>query len=413
MTYQDDGEKMLNIAVIGTSGRGIGTIECLSGMKDVKITAVCDLYDDRTQNAADLIFRKCGHKPFHCSDHRDAIGRSDVDCVIAPSSWSSHAEVALASMKAGKPVGIEVGGSYSLQECWELVRTSEDTGVSCMMLENCCYGREELAILNMIKKGIFGEIVHCQGGYEHDLRHEISMGLENRHYRFANYKNRNGELYPTHELGPIAKYLNINRENRFLTLSSMSSKARGLHEWIVKHKGDSHEQTGIEFRQGDIVNTMIKCANGETVLLTHDTTLPRVYSRGGRVQGTKAIWMEDKNAIYIDEVSPEEKWEPFDRYLEKYDHPLWIDFQKEGVQGGHGGMDHLVLRAFIESVIDCTPAPIDVYDAATWMAVTCLSEESIALGSMPVAFPDFTRGKWISRREEVVTKYSLNVIPDR
>jgi predicted dehydrogenase len=403
--------------MIGVSGRGLGLIDNLCEMNEVKISVVSDLYPDRMDLAVSLVESKCGYKPHACRDYHDALLREDVDCVITPSAWAAHSKIAIASMKAGKPVGFEVGGAYSLQECWDLVKTSEETGVHCMMLENCCYGREEMAVLNMVKQGVFGEVIHCQGGYEHDLRHEICMGLENRHYRHNNYRHRNGELYPTHEVGPIAKYLSINRGNRFLTLTSMASKARGLHEWIVEHKGAGHEQAKIEFAQGDVVTTMIKCAHGETVFLIHDTSLPRVYSRGGRVQGTKAIWMEDKKAIYIDGISPaenwdnlEESWEPFAKYLARYEHPLWADFLNEGVTGGHGGMDTLVLRAFLESVKLGRPVGIDVYDSATWMAITCLSEDSVALGSMPVAFPDFTCGRWIDREPETPSKYGLSQI---
>jgi hypothetical protein len=413
----EDRNKIVNVAVIGVSGRGMSLIECLYRMEDIKITVVCDEHEDRMENASSFIYEKCGYRPICCKNYKEAVQRKDVDCVITPSSWSSHSQIALASMRAGKPVGMEVGGAYSIQECWDLVRTSEETGVGCMMLENCCYGKEEMTVLNMIKQGIFGELVHCQGGYQHDLRSEVAMGLENRHYRFRNYQHRNGEIYPTHEVGPIAKYLDINRGNRFLTLTSMSSKARGVHEWIVQHKGPDHEHAKIEFLQGDIVTTMIKCAHGETVLLIHDTTLPRVYSRGGRVQGTKAIWMEDKNAVHIENVSPAESWgniaeswEPFAKYMESYEHPLWTEFQKEGIHGGHGGMDYLVLRAFVESIKYDIPMPIDVYDTAAWMAVTCLSEESIAMGSMPVAFPDFTSGKWIDRVDEKPSKYALSKV---
>ncbi len=409
----------LNVAVIGVSGRGMGLLSLLCNMDDVRVTVVSDLYDDRMQMAAEQAMKEAGYRPLSIRDYREVVQRDDVDCVITPSSWSSHIRIAIASMKAGKPVAIEVGGAYSIRECWDLVNTYEETGVDCMMLENCCYGRKEMAVLNMVKKGVFGEIIHCQGGYQHDLREEISMGLENRHYRFSNYLNRNGELYPTHEVGPIAKYLNINRGNRFLMLTSMASKARGLHEWIVKNKGADHEHAKLHFTQGDIVTTMIKCAHGETVLLIHDTSLPRVYSRGGRVQGTRGIWMEDKNAVHIDGISPPEdfsnleaSWEPFEKYLEQYEHPLWKEYLREGVKAGHGGMDYLVLRAFLESVKYNRPTPIDVYDTATWMAITCLSEDSIAMGSMPVPFPDFTCGKWINREEEVPSKYMLSKIPE-
>lgn len=410
-------DKKVNAAIIGIGGRGLGLINCMYDMEDVKITVVCDLYADRMEEAAKSVLEKCGYKPDSCADYRKVVKRSDVDCVITPSSWVAHREIALASMRAGKPVGMEVGGAYSLHECWELVRVSEETGVNCMMLENCCYGREEMTVLNMIKKGVFGELIHCQGGYEHDLRSEIAMGLENRHYRFQNYQHRNGEVYPTHEIGPIAKYLDINRGNRFMTLTSMSSKARGLHQWIIANKSADHEHAKIDFTQGDIVTTMIKCAHGETVLLIHDTSLPRVYSRGGRVQGTKAIWMEDKKSIHIDGISPAENgddldasWEPLEKYMGKYEHPLWTEYKNAGIKGGHGGMDYLVLRAFFESVKNNIPAPIDVYDTATWRAVTCLSEESIALGSMPMSVPDFTCGKWISREDEIPSKYGLSKV---
>jgi len=404
----DNFKKQVNVAFIGVSGRGMGLIPCLLDMDDVKITVVCDLYEDRMNHAAKYIFETSGYQPDCCADYKEVVKRSDVDCVVIATSWSSHTEIALASMKAGKPVGMEVGGAYALEECWDLVRTSEETGVNCMMLENCCYGREEMAILNMIKQGIFGEMIHCQGGYEHDLRDEISLGNENRHYRFRNYQNRNGEIYPTHEIGPIAKYLNINRGNRFLTLTSMASKARGLHNWIVENKGADHEHANINFEQGDIVTTMIKCAHGETVLIIHDTSLPRPYSRGGRVQGTKAIWMEDNKSIHIDGVSKPHTWESFDNYLEKYEHPLWKEYKISGIKGGHDGMDYLVLKSFIKSVKNNMPMPIDIYDTATWMAITCLSEQSVAMGSMPVAFPDFTCGKWIRRENEQPSKYGLS-----
>ena len=305
-------------------------------------------------------------------------------------------------MRAGKRVAMEVGGAASVEECWRMVRTSEETGIPCMLLENCCYNKTELALLNMVRQGVFGEVVHCQGGYEHDLREEIGNGDINRHYRQDNFLKRNGELYPTHELGPIAKYLNINRGNRMVSLVSMSSKAAGLKAWLNEHRPDD-EITKQQINEGDIVTTMIKCANGETILLTHDCTLPRFYSRGGVVRGTKGMWMEDNRSVYIEGRSPvdENDWthraESDAKYMEEFEHPLWKEYKALGTRGGHGGMDYLVLRAFVESVQNKTEPPIDVYDAAAWMAITALSEESIALGSAPVSVPDFTSGRWCQR----------------
>jgi len=407
------GEKTrVGLGVIGLGHRGISLLRNLLEMEDVDVPAVCDLYEDRMRQGVELVEASGRRKPEGYQDYKELLSRDDIDAVIIPSSWTSHAEIAIAAMKAGKYAAPEVGGVNSLEECWELVRTSEQTGMPCMLLENCCYGRHEMTVLNMVKQGLFGELIHCQCGYEHDLREEVARGIENRHYRIHHYLRRNGEVYPTHGLGPIAKCLGINRGNRFMTLTSMASKARGLREWIVNRLGEEHPLARADFALGDIVTTMIKCANGETILLVHDTTLPRPYSRGQRVQGTRGIWMEDNNSIYIEGRSPGHKWEPFDNYWEEFEHPLWKEYRKLGVRRGHGGMDYLVLRAFVESVKQRTDTPIDVYDTAAWMAVTVLSEQSVALGGQPVAFPDFTNGKWINRAPGPAGKYSLDAVDE-
>jgi hypothetical protein len=279
-----------------------------------------------------------------------------------------------------------------------------------MLLENCNYGRDEMAILNMAKQGLFGELVHCQCGYEHDLRKSLTDGYDSGHYRIHHYLHRNGDNYPTHGLGPVAKLLNINRGNQFLTLTSMASKARGIREWARANQEEGHPLREAELALGDIVTTMIKCAHGETILITLDTSLPRPYSRANRVQGTKGLWMEDNASIHIEGRSPEHKWEPFAGYREEYEHPLWRRYVEEGVRGGHGGMDYLCLQAFVESVERRIAPPIDVYDAAAWMAVSILSEQSIAQGSQPVSFPDFTKGKWIRRAPGPASIYSLETV---
>ena len=310
-------------------------------------------------------------------------------------------------MEHGIPVAMEVGGAYTIDDCWRLVRTYEKTKTPFMFLENCCYGEAEMLVMNMVKQGLFGEIIHCEGGYRHDLRAEIIYGKENRHYRLHNYLNRNCENYPTHELGPIAQILNINRGNRFLSLNAISSKAAGLNAFAAAHPDANQELATARFAQGDVVTTVITCAHGETITLTLDTTLPRAYSRGFTVQGTKGMYMEDNRSIFLDsdhggadhwDWSPE--WNNQVKYLEKYSHPTWVDYHKNGIRGGHGGMDGLVFDAFIECIRLGRPCPIDVYDAVAWMAVTPLSEESIAKGGAPVAFPDFTSGAWCTRKNE-------------
>ncbi|MBQ4244106.1 MAG: Gfo/Idh/MocA family oxidoreductase [Clostridia bacterium] len=394
----------IRVGYIGLSGRGCGTLGEFLDVEGVTVPAVCDKYEDRAKNGQRIVREKTGVEPDVYLDYKELLKRDDLDAVIVPTTWITHSRIAVDAMRAGKHVGIEVGGAASVEECWQLVRTSEETGKFCMLLENCCYDRNEMALFNMIKQNLFGEIVHMEGGYQHDLREEICMGRENRHGRLFNFMHRNGELYPTHQLGPISKALSINRGNRFLTLVSMASKSRGLNEWIKQNKGEDYDLADYPFNQGDVVTTMIKCAGGETVVLTHDCSTPRAYSRKYRIQGTKGLYMEDGNRIHIegmtvntDEDGWMHSWEDFGLYLEKYEHPLWQKYTTEGIHGGHGGMDFLVLSAFADAVKEGGNPPIDVYDTATWMAITCLSEESIALGSHPVPVPDFTNGMWIDR----------------
>lgn len=400
--------RKLGIGFVGLGGRGRGLLNMALDMEDIEIRAVCDRIPERLDLGLEACKNKYGYDAAGTLDYREVAARDDIEAVIIPTSWNDHIKVAIEVMNAGKYAAFEVGPAASLDECWQLVRTYEKTGSYCCILENCCYGRDELTVLNMIKKGLFGELIHIQGGYEHDLR-GLARGMETEHERTWHYVYRNGELYPTHALGPIQSYLNINRGNRLLTLTSMASKSRGLHAYINEHIGSDYPLAGTEFALGDVVTTTIKCARGETIVLTHDTTLPRPYSRGGRVQGTKGLWMEDNASIYIDGRSPEHTWEKMDSYREEYEHPLWKQFLKN-VRGGHGGMDYLVMRGFLEAVRNKTAPPIDVYDTASMMAVSCLSEQSIALGSMPVAVPDFTDGKWIKRQSAPASVFSLDAV---
>ncbi|QJD87109.1 Gfo/Idh/MocA family protein [Cohnella herbarum] len=394
----------VRIGIIGLGGRGMGLLEIIIlKMKDVEVVAVCDLHEDRRNRAADVIEMAGNSRPIATSHYNEVLDMASVDAVVITTSWSSHIHIAIDAMEKGKYAACEVGGAYSIQECWKLVEAYERTKVPCMLLENCCYGRDELMVLNMVKLGVFGELVHASGGYHHDLRYEIANGKENRHYRLNEYVHRNCENYPTHELGPIAKVLDINRGNRMMSLVSVSSKAAGMQEYL-KNKSANSELANTRFMQGDIVTTIIKCDRGETLTLTLDTTLPRYYSRGFTVRGTKALFMEDNRSLFIDgehdkyETKWKTQWDNADGYREKYDHPIWQSYLREGVREGHDGMDWLVFKAFFDSVKSGTQTPIDVYDMAAWMSISSLSEDSIAMGGQPVAIPDFTNGKWIGAK---------------
>lgn len=410
----------VKLGLIGLGRRGLTLIDSLAVMKDVQVTAVSDRYLDRITGARDKLESLTGIRPEGSADYWDILNNPDIPAVIISTSWNTHARIAVDAMRAGKYVGLEVGGAYDIEDCWELVRTHEATGSHLMMLENCCYGESELAVLNMVKKGFFGKVVHCRGAYQHDLRNQIVCGRENRHYRFGDFLHRNGELYPTHELGPIANVLDLNRGNRMVSLCSMSSRPAGLRHWVESSLPADSDLQKLEFAQGDVTTTMIQCAGGQTILLTHDVSLPHPYSRGGRVQGTKGIYMEDGQQIffwdrvkdqYTGDSEQEFDWEPFADFKERFAHPLWRWYKEVGVpENGHGGLDYLVLSAFAEAVRNGAEPPIDVYDAASWMAVTCLSEQSIAMGGHPVAVPDFTRGAWIDRAPQPKSRYALDAI---
>ena len=395
----------IRIGMIGLGARGIGLLEMVYVQHpDVEFAAVCDRYMDRCEKAAEIIEKSGRNRPVITTDYKEVLAMPEVDAVILCTSWDHHVDLCIEAMEAGKPVGCEVGGAYSVREGWKLVEAHERTGVPVMMMENCVYGRDEMMVLNMAKQGVLGKIVHCEGGYKHDLREEVAFGKENRHYRLNNYIHRNTENYPTHELGPIARILHINRGNRMLTLTSVASKSAGLKEYIKNKKPEDEVLNNTEFCQGDVVNTIITCANGETILLTLDTTLPRYYSRGFTVQGTKGMYMEDNKSIFIDgeehakdHFEWQKHWNNVEEYRDKYEHPVWKQYIEEGVKEGHDGMDWLTFCDFVKFVQTGSEAPVDVYDMAAWMCITPLAEQSIAMGGQPVAIPDFTNGAWINR----------------
>ena len=410
----------IEIGLIGLGARAEVLLVSLFATPGVEVVAVCDLSDTAIAKINGIFARNGRKPPAAYRDYRDLLRCEGLPAVLISTSWNSHLSIAADALRAGKYAAIEVGGASSTEELWQLVQASEKTATPCMMLENCCFGRVELMVLNMVRQGLFGELVHCAGGYEHELRESIALGVETGFERALHNRYRNGDLYPTHQLGPIAKILGINRGNRFLSLTSTASKARAQSLYAQAHYGRGTRYGDVVFNEGDVVTTVIKCAGGETITLTHSVSLPRPYSRNGRVQGTQGIWLEDVNGIYLDGISPtiEEidpagnpytthKWEPVERFYDKYDHPLWRDYKRSTV-GGHGGMDWLAIQAFLDAVRRKTATPIDAYDCAAWMSVTCLSEQSIALGSMPVAFPDFTNGKWINRAPAPVTRWSLD-----
>lgn len=425
-SFQPDEARKVRLGFIAVGFRGQTHIEEMLKRTDVELVAFADPDKKMMGMAQELLKKKGLPAAVEYSDgdydYRNLLKREDIDAVFISSPWEWHLIQGTEAMKAGKIVGMEVCGAVSLNECWEYVKTWEQTKVPIMALENVCYRRDVMAVMNMARQNLFGELIHAQGGYEHDLRGVLfndgqtgynsgvefgAKGFSEARWRTNHYVNRNGELYPTHGLGPIATMMDINRGNRMIRLSSYASKAKGLHKYILEHPkgGPDHPNASVKFKQGDIVTTQIQCANGETMLLTHDTSLQRPYNLGFRLQGTEGIWQDfgwgdfDQGFIYFEKaMKHSHRWENTKEWFEKYDHPLWKRFAADAENSGHGGMDFFVDNAFIECIKNNREFPLDVYDLASWYAITPLSERSIEEDGAAQDIPDFTRGSWKTRK---------------
>lgn len=407
----------IRIGFIGTGLRGRNHVNNILDQEGVVCPAFCDIDPAAVELTQQMILDRTGKKSkVYTGDEeafKEMLIKEELDGVIVATNWKWHTPVCLAAMEAGVYVGVEVSGAFSVDECWDLVETHQRTGTHLMFLENVNYRRDVMAVLNMVRDGMFGELIHCRGGYQHDLRavkfNDGRGGLVygesaygEARWRTHHSIQRNAELYPTHGLGPVNAMLDINRGNRLVSISSVATKSRGLKKFIAGHPdgGTHHEYHNINWSLGDIVTSTLTTANGETIVLTHDTNLPRPYSLGFRVQGVNGLAEFDyyKRRVYVEGVSDPHRWDEWDTWFTKYDHKLWREFGEEAVNRGHGGMDFFLDRAFIESVKNGTEPVLDVYDAATLRVITPLSEASILQGGMPQQIPDFTEGKWMSRK---------------
>jgi predicted dehydrogenase len=410
-------DSSLRLGFIGVGLRGTWHLQNSLRRNDVEVVAICDTDPERLaicrQHIAEAGQRKAKEFGKDDYDYRKLLELSSVDAVIISTPWLWHTPMTVDAMKAGKYAGVEVSAATSLAECWDLVNTHEETGTHMMILENVNYRRDVMAVLNMVRQNVFGELIHFRCGYQHDLREvkfnngkqpygggvEFGPGATSEaQWRTLHSLKRNADLYPTHGIGPIAAFADINRGNRFVSLTSHATKSRGLHKHVVAQGGPDHPNAKLNWKLGDVVTTTIDTASGETIIVTHDTNLPRPYSLGFRVQGTNGLWEDDGDRIYIEGYSEPHHWEDAEEWLKKYDHPLWQKFGDDAEGAGHGGMDFFVLNAFVESAKRNIAPPLDAYDAAAWSAITPLSERSIAQQGEVQSFPDFTRAQWIKRQ---------------
>jgi len=407
----------LNIALIGVGLRGTNHLSNLLQRTDVAIVAICDIDAKRIDLCLDLIKKASQPSPKTFGkdtlDYRNLLDDASIDAVIISTPWLWHTRMAKDAMLAGKYTGVEVSAANTMEECWDLVNTHEQTGSHLMILENVNYRRDIMAVLNMVRQNVFGELLHFRCGYQHDLRFVKlndgitpygkgvefgEKGISESKWRTQHSLLRNGDVYPTHGVGPIATMCNINRGNRFVSMTSHATKAVGLNKYIVDNGGADHPNAKLKFKQGDIITSTIETANGETIIVTHDCNSPRPYSLGFRVQGSEGLWEVDGSRMYVEGVSKPHRWDEAKPWLEKYDHPLWKKYGEYAQGSGHGGMDFFVLNAFVESAKQNIAPPLDAYDAAAWSAITPLSELSIENNGEPQNFPDFTRGLWVTRK---------------
>jgi hypothetical protein len=274
-----------------------------------------------------------------------------------------------------------------------------------MMLENWSFRRDNLAVLNMIRKGLFGQIVHCHCAHSHNCMDWYFDAEGKPRWSGNHLLKRNADQYPTHSLGPVVSWMDINCGDRFDYAVSMATRSLGIKDQLERRFGKDHAPAKLPYLQGDIVTTMIKTVRGNTIVVAMDMQLPRPYDNRWQIQGTRSLYNEQRDAVFIADADRKpENWEPFPPYQAKYDHSLWKNLPPEATARGHGGTDVLELREFIRAVRAKTQTPIDVYDSVVMSVVLPLSQQSIAAGSSPVKCPDFTCGKW----ETTKPKFALD-----
>jgi len=388
----------VRIGYVGVGGMGSAHVRNLLKIDKAEIKAVCDIVPEKVERIQQWTMEAGQSKPTGYSrgnyDFIRMCETEELDLVYTATPWEWHVPVCLAAMKNGKHAATEVPAALTIDECWQLVETAEKLKKHCLMMENCCYDRPELLILNLVRKGLLGEIIHGECGYLHDLR-ALKFSSEGEGlWRIAHSIKRNANLYPTHGLGPVAQCMNINRGDLFDYLVSMSSPSRGLNLFAAENFGADDPRARQKYALGDVNISLIKTKNGKTITVWHECDTPRPYSRNILVQGTKGLARRWPEEVYIEGRSQPHHWDKMEDCYQEFEHPLWKKLNQAAAGAGHGGMDFIEDYRLIQCLLEGTATDFDVYDAAAWSVVTELSERSVANRSKPIDFPDFTRGKW-------------------
>ena len=392
-----EARERVRLGIIGVGGRGTSLLGDLLAVQNVDVKAICDLVPEKVAHAQKMVTDAGQPEPKGFTkgetDFKN-LTQLELDIVYVATPWNWHVPMALDAMKNGKHAAVEVPTCTTLQECWDVVDTSEATRKHCIILENCCYGENEMMVLGMVRDGVFGEITHGEAAYLHDLRGILTANEGEGLWRRFPHMKRNGNLYPTHGLGPVAHYMDIHRGDRFDYMVSVSSAEASLSAYVKASFPDGDAKRAEKYVCGDMNTSVIRTQKGRTILLQHDVVNPRPYSRLNSIQGTKGIFADYPARVFVDGAKKED-WEAIDAFREKYEHPLWkTTGEMARKMGGHGGMDYVMNYRLMDCLKKGLVPDINVYDAAAWSAPTPLSEASVAQNGAPQKFPDFTRGKW-------------------
>ncbi len=403
LVFTTDPVDTVKVGFVGLGNQGTGHVRNFMRIPNVEVRALCDLLPERVTRVQGWFTEAERPVPMGYSGSHEEyirmIAEEDLDLVYCVTPWQYHAPICLEAMRNGRHAATEIPMGIYLDELWDLVETSERSGRHCVMMENCCYDRTELMVLNMVRKGLFGDLLHAECGYLHDLRElKTSPTYYVERWRIYHSIARNADLYPCHGLGPIAQCLNINRGNQFDFLVSMSCNSGGLATFAAREFGPDHEWATQQYALGDVQNTLIRTTGGQTIIVTHDTNTPRPYSRKVLVQGTKGLVRKyPEQKIYIEGINRPHQWADLADWYEEWEHPLYTAIQESAAGAGHGGMDYIEDYRLVQCLREGAPMDMDVYDGAAWSAVVELSERSIARKSRSIEFPDFTRGSWRER----------------
>ena len=397
--------KPIAIGIVGTGNRGRHLLELLLSLDNVTIPALCDINKANLAAAQQIVIAAGRPKPQGYSKNEQAfeqlMARDDLDAVVIATPWNWHTPMAVCSMKAGKYTACEVPIGYTMDELHQLVDTHEATGVPCMMLENWSFRQDNLAVLNMIRKGLLGETVHCHCAHSHDcIDHwffDANTGNDRWPAKFL--INHNRDQYPSHQLGPVISWMDIGCGDYFDYITSTATGSFGINDMFIRKFGPDHPGAKRKYAQGDIVTTTVRTKKGKTIVINYDMQIPRPYDNRWTVQGTRGIYNEQRESVYCLGKSPEyHEWEPFKPYQQQYDHTWYKTLAKQASGAGHDGTDYIELALFVNAVRTKTQPPIDVYDSVMMCVTGPLSEQSIAAGGKPVKCPDFTKGKWKTRK---------------